>query len=71
MSNDTYGVRKYLARRCFDLSGNEMPFFISGEKFDNSGGGVLAWCYDWEDAVQALKVFQRCPDYKSCEIGKT
>ena len=34
----------------------ENPWYVSGMLPDGSGGGVLEWCYDEEDACAMLRV---------------
>ena len=63
MSNNDYQMR---GLPCRDATGIEMPWSVCGnytERFPDgtvvSGGGVLEWCWDRDDAVDRMLLMQQ------------
>lgn len=68
---------KYKMRNlpCRDALGNEMPWCVCGnEKVTFSdgtvqtGGGVLEWCWDREDAAERLEMMRRDPRFSDLSV---
>lgn len=45
-------AQMYMSRKC-NITTDDKLWCVVGYYADGTGGGVLAWCYDKEDAIEA------------------
>ena len=62
---------------CYDAFGNDMPWSVCGNMVYRlpdgdvvTGGGVLEWCYDEQDAMDLMEMMKKDPDFFNLSIRK-
>ena len=75
MKTYTYKMRNL---PCRDASGKEMPWCVCGNHSETledgsvlTGGGVLEWCWDREDAEQTLAMMRRDPRFSNLKVSES
>lgn len=55
--------------RGFPCTVTARPWYVSGSYSDRSGGGVLEWCCDKDDAEAMMAVMACYPEFVNLTVG--
>jgi len=62
-------IKTYTGRPCW-MYGESLKWAVVGERKDGTGGGVIAWCWDEEDATEALYWLRKSLRYTRLSVEK-
>lgn len=76
MSDDTlFGIPaghplwRYVRRPC-NITTDDKLWCVSGQTKDGKGGGVIAWCFDSNDAIRVYGLVMDSGLFKDVSFGK-
>ena len=70
LRGETEEMAKFYTSRPCNVFGERLTWAVLGEHRDGSAGGVLAWCWDKDDADEGLFWLRKTLKYKGLTIQK-